>query len=142
MSKQHWGLWNLIAGVLFTAIAGTAVLSSIGIGTIRFPDIVYSSEVAKYALLIAGILMFIDSFHIISMHTMAPSMMTRLFGLILALIGAFPLLMEHNLLTWLPFIPKMTVPSQVLNVMLLIFGIYLFINSFRLFRSHALNPAI
>lgn len=142
MSKQHWAIWNLITGALFTAIAGTAVLSSFGVGTMRFPDIAYSSEVAKYALLIAGILMFIDSWHIISMHTMAPSMMTRVFGLILAFIGAFPLLVEHNLLSWLPFIPQMTVPDQILNFMLLFFGIYLFINAFRLFRSHAMNPAI
>lgn len=142
MSKQHWGIWNLIAGVLFTAIAGTAVLSSLGVGTLRFPDIVYSSEVAKVALLVAGILMFIDSFHIISMHTMAPSMMTRFFGLVMAFVGAFPLLMEFNLLTWLPFIPKLTVPDMVLNVMLLFFGTYLFINAFRLFRSHAMNPAM
>ena len=142
MSKQHWAIWNLITGALFTAIAGTAVLSSMGIGTMKFPDIMYSSELAKYALLVAGVLMFIDSWHIISMHTMAPSMMTRIFGLVLAFVGAFPLLVEHNLLTWLPFIPEMTVPDQVLNVMLLIFGIYLFINAFRLFRSHAMNPAI
>lgn len=131
-------LLSLLIGSIFTILGGTATLSNLGINLINLPFFLYDPTVTKFSLLIGGLLLLIDSFSIKSFQTFMPEIGTILIGILLAIIGAVPLLLEYNLLNWLPFIIKFTIPAIVLSGILAFFGLYLMWSAVRLFRTAAM----
>lgn len=126
---------SFIFGLIFLILGGTATLSNFGISLIALPGFLYNPMITKFALLIGGILLFIDSFSIKSFQTWMPSSSNILLGILTALLGAFPLALDYNLLSFMPFIIKFTIPPLVLSAILTLFGLYLCINCYRIYRS-------
>ena len=130
-------LLSFIVGAIFLVIGGTATLSSFGIGLLKLPALVHSIVVMKYSLLVGGIMLLIDAFTIRSMHTFMPSFGNIILGAILGFLGVLPLLLDYNLLGWLPFAIKFSIPNVVLSALLTVFGLYLLISAIKLTRTQA-----
>ena len=98
-------IWlSFILGLVFTAMGVGAALSYFGIN-LPVPSIVFDSLIIEISLIVAGLLLFLFSFSIRSSMGV-----TRwgniLISILLAAIGAIPLALRYEMLSFLPFIPK------------------------------------
>jgi len=97
---------------------------------------IFSPTIIKIALLIGGVLLLYDGFQIKNPMTGMIKWGTILTGLIMAAIGAMPLLIELGWLNkYLPFIATLTIPLGVLQGMLIFFGLYLLYDAYTLSRQ-------
>ncbi len=131
-------LWvSLALGILFTLMGIVATLSFFGIN-LPLPISLISDTVVEISLVVAGLLLFVDSFSI-----RTPMGLVKwgsiIIALLLAIIGALPLLIKNNLLGFLPFLVKLTIPPIVLNVLLAFYGLYLLFTVTQLFRARAMG---
>lgn len=129
-------LWiTFLVGILFCTLGIFATMFALGVqlNAVTFiPGFLYSALVTKIALIIAGLLLLYDSFSMRdwSGRVRATSIIA---GLVMAFIGAFPLLLDYGLLNSLPFIVNLAIPDVVLSVLLSFYGIYLIIYFFKLY---------
>lgn len=105
------------------------VLFLIGLTQILKITLPFSLNRLHLEILIAlgGLFLFYDSFSI--GHNIT-KLLSILAGILIALLGLIPLLIELNLLTMLPFIAVLKINTLMLQSILIIFGLYLMIDSF------------
>lgn len=135
---------TVIAGLVALGIGGLALLSNIGM-EVPLPSLVYSPIVVKVLIVIAGLLLLLRSFTIMRTASIlqpgATGLTSLIAGILLAVIGAFPLLNDLSLLSFLPFIPKLTIPPVVLGAVLAAYGLWLLVVSFKIFRLRTMGYA-
>lgn len=96
----------------------------------------FSPTVTKVALLIGGILLLYDGFQIKNPFTGMIKGTSILTGLIMAVIGAIPLIVELGWLNKsLPFIATLNIPIGILQGLLIFFGFYLIYDAYMLTRQ-------
>ena len=126
-------LLSLAGAVVFGASAVSAIGAALGFGMPFIPAFLGSDIALKIFLLLAGIVLLYDSFSFRSFrgNVKITSVVT---GLILAFLGAFPLLNQFGLLDFLPFVVNLTLSPAVLAGVLLFYSIYLLWDTYLLFR--------
>ncbi|MFH1638384.1 MAG: hypothetical protein ABIB71_08215 [Candidatus Woesearchaeota archaeon] len=115
---------SLLFGIIFTAYGAAALASSFGIA-LPVPSMLFMQIIVEIALVAAGLLLLYDSVGMISMQTGRISFVSIITGLILAAVGAFPLLLRYGLLVFLPFNIEFSIVPQIPAALLVFFGIYL-----------------
>ena len=94
--------------------------------------------VVKILLVVAGLLLLIDSFKVRTMMG-ATKFSSILLGLIMAFAGAIPLLIDYKMIGFLPFLMNLTIPSFVLSILLAVYGLFLMVRAIQLYKSHAMG---
>lgn len=131
-------LWiSVIAGIIFVAIGVIASMSYLGIN-LPIPAIALSAEVIEISLVVAGLLLFIDSFSIRTQMGLV-KWGSIMIAILLAAIGAIPLLIKYQVLGFLPFLLELTIPPIVLGILLAFYGLYLLFTVTQLFRARAMG---
>lgn len=131
-------LWiSLALGVLFAVMGVAASLAYFGVN-LPLPVSLVTATVVEISLVIAGLLLFVDSFSI-----RTPMGLVKwgsiVIALLLAAIGAIPLMVKYQVLSFLPFLVKLTIPEIVLNILLAFYGLYLLFTVTQLFRARAMG---
>jgi len=139
---EHGGstakLWlSFLLGLLFAALGVVSALAYLGV-MLPIPAIIMSPLVIKISLIIAGLLLFVDSFSVRTM-TGQVKFASILIALLLAVIGAIPLLLDYKLLGFLPFVIEFTIPPIVLSIVLAIYGLYLVFTAVQLYKTYAMG---
>lgn len=126
-------LLSLAGALLFAASALSALGTAFGFSVPFMPAFLGSDIALKIFLFLAGIVLLYDSFSFRSFrgNIKITSVIT---GLILAFLGAFPLLNQFGLLDFLPFVLKLTLGPAVLAGMLLFYSLYLLWDTYMLFK--------
>ncbi|MBU2638155.1 MAG: hypothetical protein KJ955_04225 [Nanoarchaeota archaeon] len=141
--SEHMGggtgkIWfSLIFGLFLLVFGGAATLEFFGIN-LPVPTFFLSDLVVKILLIVAGLLLLVDSFKVRTMMG-ATKFSAILIGLIMAFAGALPLLIDYKLVGFLPFLMKLSIPNYVLSILLAVYGIFLIIRSIQLYKSHAMG---
>ncbi|MFH1331816.1 MAG: hypothetical protein ABIH63_00845 [archaeon] len=86
--------------------------------------------IVRVALFVGGIFLLYDSFAIRNMLTGRVKGTSILAGFLLAVIGAIPLALHLKLLSFLPFIVALSIPSVVLYSLLVFYGVYLVVDAY------------
>lgn len=135
---------TILGGIICLAIGALAVAAALSMA-LPVPALVYNPIVVKVLIVLAGLLLLIRSFTIMrtaSILTPGATGLTSLIaGILLAVIGALPLLNDFGLLSFLPFITKLTIPPIVLGFVLAFYGLWLLVVSFKLFRLRSMGYA-
>jgi len=131
-------LWiSLALGILFTVMGVAATLVYFGMN-LPLPVSLVTATVVEISLVVAGLVLFIDSFSI-----RTPMGLVKwgsiIIALLLAAIGAIPLLVKYSMLSFLPFLVKLTIPDIILNILLAFYGLYLLFTVSQLFRARAMG---
>ncbi|MBU2589486.1 MAG: hypothetical protein KKA65_04595 [Nanoarchaeota archaeon] len=131
-------LWiSLVLGILFAVMGTAATLAYFGIN-LPLPVSLITATVVEISLIVAGLVLFVDSFSI-----RTPMGLVKwgsvVIALLLAAIGAIPLLVKYQMLSFLPFLVKLTIPEIVLNILLAFYGLYLLFTVTQLFRAKAMG---
>ncbi len=138
-------LWiSLGSGIVFFILGVFASLFAFGLelDAVQFlPGFLYSALVTKIMLIIAGLILLYDSF------SMRDSwgrirVVPIIVGLLLAFIGAFPLMLDYGLLTGLPFIVNLAIPDFVLTLLLAFYGLYLIVSFFKLYLIYKMQGTL
>ena len=128
------GWWTLIVGIICIAYG----LGAFGLFEALMPITFFNDIGVKILLLIGGIFLLIDSFTISSRSSKATG--TRgflgiLMGVLLFVIGALPILIEYELLNFLPFfVEKMNIDIMILAGVLVFYGGYLIVDFYLMKR--------
>jgi len=126
-------LLSLLLGLVFAALGVGATLGILGL-SLGIPAIVFHPQVLKISIVVAALLLFLDSFSV-SMEGKF-QIGSTIVALVLAAIGAVPLLMDYNVLhTILPFVPEVSIPPIVFSIMLALYGLYLIVVYTKLKRA-------
>ena len=135
---------TVLLGLIGLAIGVLSIMTSSGMN-VGIPDIIYSPLVVKILIVLAGLLLLVRSFTIMRTASIlnpgATGITSLVAGVLLAVIGALPLLYDLNFLSFLPFIPKLTIPPIVLGAVLAGYGLWLLAVSFKLFRLRSMGYA-
>lgn len=135
---------TVFLGLIGIVIGGLAIVSSLGM-VLPVPAMVYNPLVVKVLIVIAGLLLLLRSFTIMRTASIlnpgSTGISSLVAGILLAVIGVLPLLYDFNLLSFLPFIPKLSIPPVVLGVILAGYGLWLLVDAFKLFRLRSMGYA-
>ena len=127
---------SLLLGLLFSVVGVGATLNYIvnyfGM-KITLPALFFDVLVLKICLVVAALLLFLDSFSV-SMEGKF-QIGSTIFAIILAGIAAIPLLLDYNLLNFIPFFADLTISPLVFSIMLAFYGLYLIVVYARLKRA-------
>ena len=131
-------LWiTFCLGLLFTVLGIFSTLFSLGVeldAVSAIPGFLYSAMVTKIALIIAGLILLYASFSMRDLLSYRIKTTSVIAGIVLAFIGALPLLIDYGLLNdSLPFIVNLSIPNLILSLLLAFYGVYLIISFFKLF---------
>jgi hypothetical protein len=122
-----------LIGLIFIALGGVPLLK---LKYATMLPLIFSPTATKVSLLIGGVLLLYYGFRIKNPFTGMIKGASILTGLLLAIIGAIPLLVE---LGWfnksLPFIATLNIPIGVLQGLLIFFGLYLLYDAFILSKQ-------
>jgi uncharacterized membrane protein len=125
--------FSVIIGLACIALGGAPLLK---LKLATSMPVIFSPTIIKVALLIGGLFLLYDSFQIKNPFTGMIKGASILTGLLLAIIGAMPLLVE---LGWfnksLPFIATLNIPIGILQGLLIFFGLYLLYDAFILSKQ-------
>ncbi|MFH1065571.1 MAG: hypothetical protein V1734_03650 [Nanoarchaeota archaeon] len=141
--SEHMGggtgkIWfSLLLGFFLLIFGGAATLAFFGI-FLPVPTGFMTALVVKILLVVAGLLLLIDSFKVRTMMG-ATKFSSILLGLIMAFAGAIPLLIDYKLAGFLPFLMNLTIPPFVLSILLAVYGLFLIMRSIQLYKSHAMG---
>lgn len=125
--------FSFLIGIVCIILGGVPLLKLKYATMVPF---VFSAPATKIALLLAGILLLYDGFQIKNPMTGMIKGTSILTGLVLAAIGAIPLLTELGWLNkYLPFIATLNIPVGILQGLLVFFGFYLFYDAYVLSRQ-------
>ena len=126
-------LLSLAGAILFSASAVSAIGTAFSLSIPFIPAFLGSDIALKIFLFLAGIVLLYDSFSFRSLrgNIKITSVVT---GLLLAFLGAFPLLNQFGLLDFLPFVLNLTISPAVLAGMLLFYSLYLLWDTYMLFK--------
>lgn len=138
MNKKGWtytssrSKLSLLVGILCVLIGVIPLLPYINLVIPGITDInvdIYDT-IVKIALFVGGIFLLYDSFAVRSMMTGRIKGASVMAGLIVAVIGVFPLALQLKLLNFLPFVTSLNIPSVVWYALLVFYGVYLIIDAF------------
>ncbi len=135
MQIRQTKIWlSLASAVIFGASAVSGIASGLNLSIPFLPSFLGSELALKIFLLLAGILLLYDSFSVrnINGHMKISAIIA---GLILAFLGAFPLLNQMGLLDFLPIIPTLSLSPVVFAALLLFYSLYLLWDVYLLLRS-------
>lgn len=141
--SEHMGggtgnIWfSMIFGFALLVFGGASTLAFFGI-LLPVPTGFLTALVVKILLVAAGVLLLVDSFKVRTMMG-ATKFSAILIGLVLAFAGALPLLIDYNLVGFLPFLMKLSIPPFVLSILLAVYGIFLVVRSIQLYKAHAMG---
>lgn len=141
MHGEHSGIkiWlTLLLSLTFLAIGLTAVLASLGITFLPIPAFMLTQVVVEISLIVAGLLLFFDSFSVRTMMG-APKWGLILLSLLMAAIGAIPLLAKNKMLAFLPFLVNVSIPPFVLSILLSVYGLFLLFDFFQMRKAHIMG---
>lgn len=125
--------FSFIFGIICILLGGIPLLKLKFLATM--PQI-FSPMIIKVALLVGGLMLLYDGFQIKNPMTGMVKGTSILGGLLLAAIGAIPLLMDLGWLNKsLPFIATLNIPIAVLQGLLVFFGLYLIYDAYILSRQ-------
>lgn len=132
-------LLSLLLGLLFTAMGTVSALNFFGIPiSLGFIDFLLSATIIEISLVVAGILLFLDSFSVRTQMGLV-KWSSILIALLLAVIGAVPLMIENRFLDFLPFLLQITIPHMVLSIVLAFYGLYLLFTVVQLYKAKAMG---
>lgn len=129
------------ARTTFSVIIGLACIALGGVPLLKLKfttsmPVIFSPTIIKVALLIGGLFLLYDSLQIKNPMTGMIKGATILTGLLLAVVGAIPLLIDLGWLNKsLPFIATLAIPPGVLQGLLIFFGFYLLYDAYTLSRQ-------
>lgn len=138
MNKKGWtytssrSKLSLLIGVLCVLIGVIPLLPYVNLVIPGITDInvdIYGT-IVKIALFIGGIFLLYDSFAVRSMMTGRIKGASVMAGIIVAVVGIFPLALQLKLLDFLPFVTSLNVPSVVWDGLLVFYGVYLMVDAF------------
>lgn len=141
--SEHMGggtgkIWfSMLFGLFLLVFGGAATLAFFGI-FLPVPTGFMTALVVKILLIVAGLLLLIDSFKVRTMMG-ATKFLSILLGLIMAFAGAIPLLIDYKMIGFLPFLMNLSIPPFVLSILLAVYGLFLIIRSIQLYKSHAMG---
>ena len=138
MDKRGWTYTSskskvsLIIGALCVLIGVIPLLAyvSISIPGVSGINVETYDLIVKVALFIGGIFLLYDSFAVRNMMTGRIKGASVLAGIIMAVVGIFPLALQLRLLGFLPFVADLNINSGVWYGLLVFYGIYLMIDAF------------
>jgi hypothetical protein len=133
---------NFLGGLLFTGLGIITFASHIGspFGFIpSFLSFLYNTLLIKVCLIVSGLMLFASSFSL-TRRSIGGTLKPIIIGLLLAVIGAFPLLMDYKLLSFLPFKLNFTIPNAVLSGLLTAYGVYLFYMAYKVYQRNRFLP--
>jgi len=130
---QNKSLLSFLLGAVCIILGGVPLLK------LKFATTmpgVFSPMVIKIALLIGGLFLLLDALQIKSPMTGMVKLTSMLAGLLLAVAGALPILIDSGWLNKsLPFIATLNIPLGVLQGMLVFFGLYLIYDGYMLSKQ-------
>ncbi len=130
---QNKAILSFLLGLICIVLGGVPLL---GLKFAQTMPGVFSPMVIKIALLVGGIFLFIDALQIRHPMTGIVRPTTMFTGLLLAVAGALPLLIDLGWLNkYIPFIATLTIPLGVLHGLLIFFGLYLLYDGYMLSRQ-------
>lgn len=116
-------IWSFLLGIVCVILGGAPFLNK------SFPpplDQAFNPMITKIVLLLGGILLLYDGFQLRNPMTGLPNYTSMFAGIVLAAVGAIPLLID---LGWvnkvLPFIATLSISPEILQGLLVFFGLYL-----------------
>ena len=122
-----------LMGIIFMILGGVPLLKLKYATIVPF---VFTPTATKIALLVGGILLLYYGFQIKNPMTGVVKITSMLTGLLLAIIGAMPLVIEIG---WfnksLPFIATLNIPIEILQGLIIFFGLYLLYDAYTLSRQ-------
>lgn len=125
--------FSFLIGIICIILGGAPLLK------LKFAvaiPMLFSPTATKIALLIGGLLLFYDGFQIKNPMTGMIKGTSIFTGLLLAVIGAIPLIVELGWLNKsLPFIATLNIPIGILQGLLIFFGFYLLYDAFILSKQ-------
>lgn len=123
---------SFVIGAIIIVIGAIPLLNYAGVAFLAsLPGFILSETTVRAALLIAGLLIFYDSFFIYDFNGRVK--LSHLFmGLLLAVISAIPIAIQFKLVSFLPVIASLTIPAQLLQGFLIAYGAYLIYDAFLL----------
>jgi hypothetical protein len=138
MDKRGWtytssrSKLSLIIGALCVLIGIIPLLTyaSIVIPGVSDINVETYNLIVYISLFIGGIFLLYDSFAVRNMMTGRIKGASVLAGIIMAVVGIFPLALQLKLLDFLPFVADLGIPSAVWYSLLVFYGIYLMIDAF------------
>lgn len=126
-------LWSFLFGAICIILGGVPLLKLKFINTL--PQ-VFSPMIIKVALLLGGLLLLYDGLQIKSPMTGLPNYMAMLAGVVLAAVGAIPLIIDLKILNKsLPFIATLNISPAILQGLLVFFGVYLLYDAYMLSKQ-------
>lgn len=133
-------IWfSMLFGFFLLVFGGAASLAYFGIGLpIPTGFLMGNGLVVKILLVVAGLLLLIDSFKVRTMMG-ATKFSAIIIGLIMAFAGALPLLIDYKLVEFLPFLATLSIPNFVLSILLAVFGIFLLMRTIQMYKAHAMG---
>ena len=125
--------FSFIVGAACILLGGVPLLGLKLAGTM--PGI-FSPIVIKVALLVGGLMLLYDGLQIKNPMTGMIKGTTILTGLVLAIVGAIPLLIDLGIMSkYLPVIATLNIPMGVMQGLLVFFGLYLIYDAFMLSKQ-------
>lgn len=123
-----------MSAIIFGAAAVSALSANFGMSIKFLPVLLGDALALEIFLLLAGILLLYDSF---SFHSLSGRIKISavIVGLLLAFLGAFPLLNQLGMLNFLPFVLEFDLTPTVLAGLLLFYSLYLLWDIYMLLRS-------
>ncbi len=125
---------TLIAGLILGALGLMTFLKSINMPLQFIPtylSFLYNSLIIKVCLVIGGLILFTDS---LSLAKKERKFTPIFIGLVLAILGAIPILLDYKLFDFLPITIAFKIPLSVLSGALILYGLYLIYTAIQLFR--------
>ena len=140
MASDSKAWLDLVGGLVFSGLGIISFASNIGypFALPSWLSFLYNTLLIKVSLIIGGIMLFLSSFSM-ARGGVGGSLKPVLVGLLLAVIGAFPLMMDYKLLGFLPFSLDFTIPTVVLSGLLAAYGIYLLYASYRVHQRDRMD---
>lgn len=126
-------IWSFLLGIVCVILGGAPFLNK------SFPpplDQAFNPMITKVVLLLGGLLLLYDGFQIKNPATLIPKYTAMLAGIVLAAVGAIPLLIETGIANkYLPFIATLSISPEILQGMLVFFGLYLVYDAYVLSKQ-------
>ncbi len=142
MHTGHSGMkiaLSAILSIVFLAIGIGSLITSFGL-TLPLPAFLLTETFTEIALVAAGLLLFIDSFSARTPMGMIKTG-TIIVSLLLAAIGAIPLLVRYKMLSFLPVLATLSIPPLVLSGLLVFYGLYMLFMVFQMYKAKAMGFA-
>ena len=133
MDNKGWvyssnkSFYSLVVGGICIFLGLVPLLSELGIDLSFIPLVIFHPIIIKLALVLGGLFLLYDS---LSVGIGIIRLVSMMAGVVLAFVGALPLLIELKLLRFLPFIPIVDISPWMLEGVLLFFGLYLVVDAF------------